>query len=186
MLCSRFFNEKKIDMKYVGMFFIALFVVSCSAPRVVYDYDENVDFATYKTYNFFPDMQTGMNELDDKPLFRQTDSILQSRGFVRTATPDFYVNIQTSAFQPNQNGGVGVGVGGGGRNVGGGISIGLPIGSNKLNQQLVFDFIDVRKDELFWQAIAEGYYRERATPQEREAYFRTVLMKVLKDYPPRK
>ncbi|QHI38610.1 hypothetical protein IMCC3317_40040 [Kordia antarctica] len=170
-------------MKYVKMVLIAIVFVSCTAPRVVYDYDKNVNFATYKTYNFFPDIQTGLSELDNKRLFRQTDSILQSRGFVRTATPDFYINIETSAFEPNRNsGGVGVGIGSGG----GGISVGLPIGSNKLNQQLVFDFIDVRKDELFWQAVAEGYYKENATPQEREAYFRMVLLKVLEDYPPKK
>lgn len=171
-------------MKYFGMLFMVLLFVSCTAPRVVYDYDKNVNFTTYKTYNFFPDIQTGLGELDNKRLFRQTDSIMQSRGFVRTATPDFYINIETSAFEPDRNSGVGVGIGGG--NAGGGISIGLPIGGDKLNQQLVFDFVDVRKDELFWQAVAEGYYREKATPEQREAYFRTVLLKVLEDYPPKK
>jgi len=173
-------------MKNVGMVFLLMLFVACTAPRVVYDYDQNVDFTKYKTYNFFPDIQTGLSELDDKRLFRQTDSILQARGFIRTATPDFYINVETSAFEPNQNSGVGVGVGGGGRNVGGGISIGLPIGNVKLNQQLVFDFVDVRKDELYWQAIAEGYYKENATPEEREAYFRKIVLKVLEEYPPKK
>lgn len=173
-------------MKYVGMVFLLMLFVACNAPRVVYDYDQNIDFTKYKTYNFFPDIETGLSELDDKRLFRQTDSIMQSRGFVRTATPDFYINVETSAFEPNQNSAVGVGVGGGGRNAGGGISIGLPIGNVKLNQQLVFDFVDVRKDELYWQAIAEGYYKEEATPEEREAYFRKILLKVLEEYPPKK
>lgn len=173
-------------MKYVGIVFILMLFAACNAPRVVYDFDRNADFTKYKTYNFLPDIQTGLNELDDKRLFRQTDSILQSRGFVRTATPDFYINIQASAFQPSNNGGVGVGVGGGGRGVGGGISVGLPVAGAKLNQQLVFDFVDVRKDELFWQAVAEGYYKEKATPEEHEAYFRKVLLKVLEDYPPKK
>jgi hypothetical protein len=173
-------------MKYLGMIFILVLVVSCTAPRVIYDYDKNIDFTTYKTYNFFPDIKTGLSELDDKRLFRQADSILKLRGFVRTATPDFYINIETSAFQPNRNSAVGVGVGGGRRNTGGGISIGIPVGNNKLNQQLVFDFIDVRKDELFWQAVAEGYYKEKASPEEHEAYFRTILFKVLEKYPPKK
>ncbi len=173
-------------MKYVGMICALVLFVACTAPRVVYDYDKNMDFTKYKAYNFFPNIETGLSELDDKRLFRQADSILQSRGFVRTATPDFYINVEVSAFQSDQNSAVGVGVGGGGRNVGGGISIGLPIGNVKLNQQLVFDFVDVRKDELYWQAIAEGYYKEKATPQEREAYFRKILLKVLEEYPPRK
>lgn len=173
-------------MKYLGMIFMLVLVISCTAPRVVYDYDKNIDFTTYKTYNFLPNIETGLSELDEKRLFRQTDSILKSRGFVRTATPDFYINVQASAFESDRNGGVGVGVGGGGRSVGGGVSIGIPIGSNKLNQQLVFDFVDVRKDELYWQAVAEGYYKEKATPEQREAYFRTILLKVLEKYPPKR
>lgn len=171
-------------MKYLGTLCLLLIFVACTTPRVMYDYDKKVNFTKYKTYNFYPDIDTGLSELDNKRLFRQADSILQSRGFVRTATPDFYINIETSAFQPNQNSAVGVGVGGGGRNAGGGISIGLPINA-KLNQQLVFDFVDVREDDLYWQAVAEGYYKEKATPQEREAYFRTILLKVLKGYPPK-
>lgn len=171
-------------MKYLGMICMLILVVGCSAPKVAYDYDKNVNFATYKTYNFFPELESGLSELDAKRLVRQTDSIMQSRGFIKTATPDFYINIMVSAFENNQNSAVGVGVGGGGRNVGGGISIGLP--TSKLNQQLTFDFVDVRKDELFWQAVAEGYYKEKATPQEREAYFRKILLKVLEDYPPKK
>ena len=91
-----------------------------------------------------------------------------------------------SAFENDRNSAVGVGVGGGGRNAGGGISIGLPIGTSKLNQQLIFDFVDVRRDEMFWQAVAEGYYKENVTPQEREAYFRSILLKVLEKYPPKK
>ncbi len=152
----------------------------------MYDYDEKLDFSVYRSYNFYPEFESGLSELDTKRLIRQTDSILQSRGFVKKEMPDFYVNIMASAFENNQNSAVGVGVGGGGRNGGGGISIGLPIGTSKLNQQLIFDFVDVRKDELFWQAVAEGYYREVATPQQREAYFRTILLKVLEEYPPKK
>ncbi|EDP95612.1 DUF4136 domain-containing protein [Kordia algicida OT-1] len=172
-------------MKYLGTLLLLILFVACTTPRVMYDYDKKVNFEKYKTYNFYPDIDTGLSDLDNKRLFRQADSILQSRGFVRTATPDFYINIETSAFQPNQNGGVGVGVGGGGRNAGGGISIGLPINA-KLNQQLVFDFVDVREDDLYWQAVAEGYYKEKATPEEREAYFRRILLKVLKGYPPKR
>ncbi|WP_046758809.1 DUF4136 domain-containing protein [Kordia jejudonensis] len=172
-------------MKYLGMICLLILVVGCSAPKVVYDYDEKLDFSVYTSYNFFPEMETGLNELDTKRLLRQTDSILQSRGFVKNETPDFYVNIMVSAFESDQNSAVGVGVGGGGRGVGGGISIGLPVGS-KLNQQLIFDFVDVQKDELFWQAVAEGYYQENATPQARTNYFRTILLKVLEKYPPKK
>lgn len=172
-------------MKYLGMICLLVVCIGCSAPKVVYDYNPRLDFSVYKTYNYYPEMESGLNELDLKRIVRHTDSILQSRGFIRTATPDFYVNVTANAVENNQNSAVGVGFGGGGRNSGGGISVGLPVGS-KRNQELVFDLVDVRKDELFWQAVAEGYYRENATPQERSTYFKNVLLKVFEEFPPLK
>ena len=172
-------------MKTIKILFLLVIFSACTAPRAVFDYDQKTSFSKYKTYNFFPEIETGLSELDNKRLFRLTDSILQARGFVRTATPDFYVNIETRFFEPERNSTVGVGVGGTGRNVGGGISIGLPVGS-KHNQQFVFDLVDVREDELFWQAIVEGFYKEDATPAQREAYFKAVLLKAFEKYPPKK
>lgn len=177
--------KKNKNMKYPGMLLLVLLIVSCGAPRVTYDYDKNTDFGKYKTYNFYPEIKTGLSELDNKRLFRQTDSILQSKGFKRTATPDFFVNISVSAYEDANRNTVGVGVGGGGRNVGGGISIGLPIGGARINQELIFDFVDVRKDELFWQAVAQGHYKEKATPEQRELYFKKVVEKVFSEYPAR-
>ncbi|MEM6722330.1 MAG: DUF4136 domain-containing protein [Bacteroidota bacterium] len=173
-------------MKYFKLLLLLVVFVSCTAPKVIYDYDKKTNFAKYRTYNFFPDIETGLSQLDDKRLFRLTDSIMQANGFRRTATPDFYINIETGFFEPEDDGAVGVGVGGTGRNAGGGISIGLPIGSSKRNHEVVFDLVDVRKDQMFWQAIVEGFYKEEAKPQEREAYFRAVVLKAFETYPPGK
>ncbi|WP_298512594.1 DUF4136 domain-containing protein [uncultured Kordia sp.] len=172
-------------MKYLGTLCLLLVFVSCSTPKAMFDYDRNTNFAKYKTYNYFPEVETGLSKLNDKRLFRLTDSIMQSRGFIKTATPDFYINIETAAFEPDRNAGVGVGVGGGGRNAGGGVTIGLPINS-KRNQEVVIDLVDVREDQLFWQAIVEGYFKEEATPKERDAYFKAILLKAFEKYPPKK
>ncbi|MEM6685450.1 MAG: DUF4136 domain-containing protein [Bacteroidota bacterium] len=173
-------------MRYIGILFGLMLLGSCSAPKAIFDYEKNTDFSQYKTYNFFPDIKTGLNELNEKRLFRLTDSIMQARGFRRTATPDFYINVETGFFEPSNDGAVGVGVGGGGRSAGGGVSIGLPIGSSKRNHEVVFDLVDVRKDQLFWQAVVEGYFKEKATPEEREAYFKAILLKAFEEYPPKK
>jgi hypothetical protein len=173
-------------MKYIGTLLIVLLICSCTAPKAVFDYDKKTDFTKYKTYNYYPDIETGLSGLNDKRMFRLTDSIMQARGFRKTATPDFYINVETGFFEPDQNGGVGVGVGGGGRSAGGGISIGLPIGSSKRNHEIVLDLVDVRQDLLIWQAIITGFFKEEATPEERVNYFRAVLLKAFEDYPPKK
>tara|TARA_R110000868_G_scaffold107765_1_gene294736 strand:+ start:104 stop:628 length:525 start_codon:yes stop_codon:yes gene_type:complete len=171
-------------MKSISVLIGLLLIVSCAAVRVNYDYDKETDFAGYTTYSYFPDMETGLSGLDEKRLLVIIDSIMLVKGIKYSEEPDFYVNIQSSSFQAPQNSNVGVGLGGGGGNVGGGISIGLPIGQAKLERQIQFDFVDSQKNELFWQATSSSGFKENGTPEDREKNLREIANKVFTKYPP--
>ena len=80
---------------------------------------------------------------------------------------------------------MGVGIGGTGGNVGGGISVGIPIGQAQMNRIIQFDFINEDGIGLFWQAISESTYNPNATPQEREDVLNAIVIKVLQGYPPK-
>ena len=80
---------------------------------------------------------------------------------------------------------MGVGVGGTGRNVGGGISIGLPIGQANVNRQITIDFVDENKKQLFWQAVSESSYFPNTTPEKREERLNAIAEKMLAQYPPK-
>ncbi len=162
----------------------ALLLFSCGSVRVNYDYDSQTDFTYYKTYDYFENMRTGLSELDTKRLIKLVDSIMRSRGITYSETPDFYIDIQSESYRsPNRNT-VGVGVGGTGRNVGGGVSVGIPVGGG-LSREIVFDFVDAKRNDLFWQAVSESNYRENASPDQREAKLREVVIKVMEGFPPR-
>ena len=77
-------------------------------------------------------------------------------------------------------------MGGGGGNVGGGVSVGIPVGQAAMNRQIVFDFVDEYGIGLFWQAISDSSYNSEASPEEREAQFKTIVEKVLEGFPPKK
>lgn len=171
-------------MKRLIVTIFVLTLVSCGTT-VGIDYDKGTDFSQYTTYNFFPDIQSGLSELDDKRIMRATDSIMQVRGFEKSDTPHLYINFFASEVLTNSRNTIGIGIGGGGRNVGGGISGGIPIGGKLINQQLTVDFIDVANDDLVWQAVADGDYKEKASPRQKEAYYASVLAKILKKYPPK-
>jgi len=109
---------------------------------------------------------------------------MQAKGFSISETPDFYVNVVSSEYENANRNNVGVGVGGGGRNVGGGISIGLPIGQPKMNRVILFEFIDEKGIGLFWQAESESGFNPNASPEQREARFKTIVEKVMSKYPP--
>ncbi|PKA99019.1 uncharacterized protein DUF4136 [Flavobacteriaceae bacterium MAR_2009_75] len=171
--------------KLIFLLFVAL-ISSCKAVQVYYDYDKETDFSNYSTYNYYPDMETGLSQLDENRLFDAIDAELQVKGIRFSEDPDFYINIKTRFFRQPQNNTVGVGVGGTGRNLGGGLSIGIPIGQPDQQREIRFDLVDSKKDELFWNAVSESAFKENLTPEKREARIKEITAKVFSKYPPRK
>lgn len=172
-------------MKIIYAFALSVLLLSCGATVGV-DYDKATDFATYTTYNFYPSIDSGLNELDDKRIMQATDSLMQQRGFVKSETPQLYINFFANESVSNSRNTLGIGIGGGGRNGGIGVSGGIPFGGRIVQQQFTFDLIDVAKDDLIWQAVADGEYKEKASPQQKEAHYVSLLSKILKKYPPKK
>ena len=171
-------------MKKIGYIAIVTFIVSCSSVRVNYDYDTSTDFSNYLTYNYFTDMETGMNDLDTNRLTEAIDSLMQQRGIRLSEEPEFLINIQSQRYYSASNSSVGVGVGGTGGNVGGGVSVGIPVGTGSVERELVFDFVDSAKNQLFWQAISTSSFNDDWSPETREEKLREVVVKVLSQYPP--
>jgi len=169
----------------VFVFSILLFLISCNTVRVNYDYDKRTDFSNYTTYNYFSDVDTGLSPFDDKRLFRVLDSTLRAKGFLQVEEPDFYINILSEEFQtaPNASN-VGVGVGGTNRNMGGGMTIGIPMGRAGLQRQLQFDFVDSQTNKMFWQGVGVSNYKEQSNPTEREQQIQRVVNKVFAKFPP--
>ncbi len=172
-------------MKFLSIFILSAFLVSCGASVAV-DYDRHVDFSKFTSYNFYPSIDSGLSELDDSRIMQITDSLLQERGFIKSDTPQLLLNFYARESVSNSRNTIGIGVGGGGGNVGVGVSGGIPIGGRIVNQQLTVDFIDAEKDDLIWQAVVEGEMKENARPAQKEAYYISVLQKILKKYPPKK
>ncbi|MDF4221364.1 DUF4136 domain-containing protein [Maribacter sp. M208] len=164
---------------------VLIVLASCGAARVNYDYDDQTDFTSYATYNYFSDMETGLSELDEKRLMDALDATLGEKGFMFAEEPDMFINIKSSVYRDQASGSnVGVGLGGGNRGIGGGVSIGIPVGGPKMTRQLQIDFVDSNKDMLIWQAISESPFREGDTPQEKSEKLQAVVDKIFSKYPP--
>ena len=163
---------------------LLLLITSCVTIHVNYDYDKQTNFSKYKTYNYYSDLETGLSELDTKRLLNILDAKMEAKGFSLSETPDFFINIQSSEYQKAQRNTVGVGLGGSGRNVGGGISIGLPIGQAKMSRQIIIDFVDENAKGLFWQAVSESSFNPNASPEKREEILNAIVEKIFSQYPP--
>tara|TARA_R110002020_G_scaffold474772_3_gene707205 strand:- start:79374 stop:79907 length:534 start_codon:yes stop_codon:yes gene_type:complete len=174
---------KSLAMKTLYTLILCALLISCGTT-VGIDYDQETDFSTYITYNFYPTIDSGLSDLDDKRIMQATDSLMQQRGFIKSDTPQLFINFFANESISNSRNTIGIGIGSGGRNGGVGVSGGIPIGGRVVNQSLTVDFIDVAKDDLVWQAVAEGEYKEKASPRQREAYYFNAISKMLKKYPP--
>lgn len=171
-------------MKNLAKIILIFFLISCNSVRVTYDYDKATDFTNYTTYNYFNDIESGLSELDEKRLLKALDSTLQVKGFLLAEEPDFFINILSSEFRTAPSNNVGIGVGGTGRNVGGGVSVGIPMGNSGWQRQIKFDFVDSQKDALFWQAVSESGFRDNASPSVREERLKAIVAKVFAKFPP--
>ena len=171
-------------MKALNFLIIAFVFTSCGTI-VNHDYEKTTDFTQYKSYNYFDDMETGLSELDTKRFVRAIDKKLKTMGLSRSENPDFYIDIQSREIQNRNNSNVGVGVGGTGGNVGGGISVGIPLGGNENTREVVIEFVDDSKGGMFWQAVSESSYKSNASPEIREAKFVALVEKIFSGYPPK-
>jgi hypothetical protein len=173
-------------MKTILLLSSLVLLLSCG-PSVYVDFEKGQDFSEYNTYKFYPDIDSGLNELDDKRIISAMDSVLQQRGFTKSNFNRFYINFYASESVSNSRNTLGIGIGSGGGNVGVGVSGGIPIGGRTINQQLTIDIIDAHTDQqLVWQAVIDGDLKEKATPKQKEAYYFSVLQKALKKFPPQK
>ena len=127
-------------MKTLKMLSVFLILVSCNTPRAVYDYDQQADFSKYRTYSIYPELRTGLSQLDERRLISSLQNALLEENLSEGATPDILVNIYSEEFREPSRNSLGVGVGGGGRNVGVGVSGGIPIGGPENYLRLTFEF----------------------------------------------
>jgi len=172
-------------MRFILIFITALVVVSCGTA-VSYDYDSKTNFASYQTYDFYPNISSNLSDLDNIRIMKATDSILQMRGFIKSDSAQFLINFFVKEFTSQSKSSIGVGIGGGGSNGSIGVSGGIPVGGNIINQQLTIDFIDNQKDELIWQAIGIDELKVKSSPTEKSNYYFNMINKILKGYPPKK
>lgn len=165
---------------------VLLVLVSCAPIRVNYDYDSTTQFDTYNTYQYYADMDTGLNELDTNRFLDALDAKMTQKGYRISKTPDFFIDIKSRSFQEAPKSTVGIGMGGTSGNVGGGVSVGIPVGQGNMSREITIDFVDHGKKQLFWQAVSESSFNPNATPETKDNMFKAIADKVLSEYPPDK
>ena len=170
-------------MKKLFLLF-SLVVLGCGPVKVQYDYDSQVRFTNYSSYNFTTDLNTGLGDLDQRRLLEAVNQVLQTKGFVLSEDSDLVLDIYSNIYQDPNQGSVGFGVGGTGGDVGGGVSVGVPLNMGQLQREIIFEMIDARQGRTIWLAVSTDHLNEGANPEKRVERFRAIASKVFEGFPP--
>jgi hypothetical protein len=171
-------------MKYIKLIVLIVFL-GCATPKILYDYDNQVDFNQYKTFQFYDDILLNINEIEAKRVLAQLEKSIMEKGLEYSDDSAIFVDVKLNQFEAPRNS-VGIGFGNYGRHSG--ISIGgqVPINSNALTKQFTIDFVDAKTDKLIWRGFYEGNFQTNIGIIEKEQLLAEAFQKLLSKYPPKK
>ncbi|MXV37545.1 DUF4136 domain-containing protein [Flavobacteriaceae bacterium Ap0902] len=170
---------------YIICFMLLAFITSCSTAYVASDYDREVDFNQYKTYNFYSNIDwKDMNEFNQKAMLSSIQTELAKDGLTQSENPDILIDVLVDErLVKRQTGSVGVGSGSYGRGLGVGMSVGIPISTKKMQKNYVIEMVDAKNEHLVWQGVYEKDASVRADNQE---IIQQAVTKMFTQYPPQK
>jgi hypothetical protein len=170
---------------------IALFAGCGSSIELSNDYDQQIDFSQYKTFQWVPSKNPSNTLLEQRIKNAVIDQLTQ-KGMTPTVTdPDVYaiyhggtkdkVDIQSYGYSYGGYGRYG-GVYGGpyGANSGG-IST-----YNYTEGTLIIDLIDASTKELAWRGSGTDVLADNPTPEQLTQNVNKAVAAILSQYPPKK
>lgn len=176
----------KKSRSYLLSLLIVLVIAACNSPKIYTDYDEAVDFNNYQSFDFYEDMESGLDTLDQVRLQKALQTTLEEKEFSsHTDHPDFKINFYADFTEETNRNDLGISIGTFGSHVGGNIASGIPIFSKRKFMQITVEFADGEKNTLYWQGVAEVRLKNNPSAKERTQIFTTIAQKILNQYPPK-
>ncbi len=178
-----------MKMMTVLCLFVGLgFMIGCSPIYgVKYDYNQQTDFSTYKTYDWMPiPEKAGVNDLVVDRIKKAVDSELGAKGLKQTSqSPDFLIAEHIGKKDKVEADSWGYGYYGPIRVYRGGFW-GMDNVSTYHYEEgvLILDFVDAGTKKLFWRGVAKAHVQNVDTPEKRQKLINEAVKKILEKYPP--
>ncbi len=176
-----------------------LWVVSCSTLTVGYDYNQKIDFSTFKTYDWIPfpkDMPA--SSMDRARFITSVEVSLASKGISQSSSnPDFLIathygkknkldindwgysyaaNTYYSGSNSSKFGRYGFGSD---YSSNGGIS------AYEYEQgTLIIDFVNAKSKKLAWRAVAKSIVNPASDPAKQSEKINSAVSEILSAFPP--
>ena len=178
-------------IKQLGSFLVVVVLLSaCSSLRVASDFDREVDFRNYKTYNFYEKglEKLEINGIDKKRMMAPVDIEMKAKGFTKVNNPELLVNLVVMKRERTDvyDGGFYRGPWGwrGGWGMGWGPYWGGGMRSVDRYQEGLFiiDFLDTKTKMHVWHGRGDGFNLDSF--KNREERISEGVREILAQYPP--
>ena len=178
---------KKIILSILILPFI---LGGCSTLRVSSDYDREIDFSLYNTYNFTKKVEDlPINQLNKNRLIDAISREMEAEGFSKSDNPDILLDINV-LIDKKRNATTYTDHFGGGFYTypypyrwGGGFTTTQVYVNEYLEGTVFIDFIDIKENQLIWQGRGVGTLEPEATNKEER--INRAVKKIFSLYPPK-
>jgi len=170
-------------MKYLKLLVFVIFI-GCGAPKILYDYDGQANFNSYKTFRFNDDIILNTSEIETKRIFNQLEKTIIEKGFSFSDDAAILIDVKLNQFDAPKNS-IGVGFGNYGRHSGINIGGQIPINNSLRTYQFTIDFVDSETNKLVWQGYYEGNFNANIEIVQKEQQLAIAFQKLFSKYPPK-
>jgi len=178
-------------IKQLGsLLMVAVLLSACTSLRVASDFDKEVNFKNYKTYNFYEKglEKLEVNGIDKKRMLAAVDVEMQAKGFTKVAKPDLLVNLvvmkrdRTDIYDNGFYGGPWGWRGGWGMAWGPFWGGGMRSVDRYQEGLFIIDFLDPKTKMHVWHGRGDGFNLDSF--KNREERINTGVKEILAQYPP--
>lgn len=195
-------------MKYsLLIFFFTISISGCSSLSLSTDYDDSIDFSTFKTYRWHADNEHNtaslkyLDNIMDQRIRSTVDQQLAAKDFTKKldGNVDFYVNYsvviddRTDIRTYNNYNGMypgysyRAGYGYYGRGMGVAYSTGPETQVTHYKQgTLIIDIVNPETDQLIWRWAADGRLPKGSDREKSDKLVQKYVTKILSNFPPEK
>ncbi|MGF1718262.1 DUF4136 domain-containing protein [Photobacterium chitinilyticum] len=158
-------------------------LAGCSAD-VATDYDAQVNYYQFKTYQFASSPDNNIISLDSTRVESAITTQLDNKGLTSEVnTADLTVRHYIQQQSDFQSYGTSIGFGYGYRNVG--VAYSSPSRYREYKYgKLVVELIDNDNNKIVWRSISQRKLTETMTPKSREEFIDEQVFEMFKNYPP--
>jgi hypothetical protein len=173
-------------LKNLSILILAVTLAGCAArPKITYDYDDNADFNSYKTFILGQRTSLNLKPLDSTRFVNALARALMVKGLKSAKKADLIISVKRDEEEAKSRAQVGIGMSQQTRHTGINIGGAIPIRLHATTQTITIDFREASSHRLIWQSHASNTYKNYLTAPEKEKMYYNLFITVLKSYPPK-